>query len=62
MKKHIIFFAFVLMLALCGCYDRYTGNFDEFPDINNLPSGVVDQAGLTDEDKRRQLEIGRAHV
>ena len=45
------------VLTFCGCYDRYTGNFDQYPDINNLPSGVVDQAGLTDEDKRRQLEF-----
>ena len=45
------------VLSLTGCYNRYTGNFEQFPDINNLPSGVVDQAGLTDEDKRRQLEF-----
>ena len=45
------------LCTICGCYNRYTGNFDQFPDIHNLPSGVVDQAGLTDEDKRRQLEF-----
>lgn len=45
------------VISLTGCYNRYTGNFEQFPDINNLPSGVVDQAGLTDEDKRRQLEF-----
>ena len=45
------------IFTLTGCYNRYTGNFDDFPDINNLPSGVVDQSGLTDEDKRRQLEF-----
>ena len=45
------------VLSLTGCYNRYTGNFEQFPDINNLPSGVVDQSDLTDEDKRRQLEF-----
>ena len=56
MKNPYLLAAVVFLLTLCGCYNRYTANFDEFPDINNLPSGVVDQAGLTDEDKRRQLE------
>ena len=45
------------ILALTGCYNRYTSNFNQFPEITDLPSGVVDQAGLTDEDKRRQLEL-----
>ena len=45
------------ILSLTGCYNRYSGNFEQFPDINNLPSGVVDHSGLTDEDKRRQLEF-----
>ena len=57
MKKSLYSLLFLLNLCfLCGCYDRYTGNFDQFPDINNLPSGVVDQSGMTDEDKRRQIE------
>lgn len=48
--------ASICICCLCGCYDRYTGNFDTFPDINNLPEGVVDYTGLTEEDKQRQLE------
>ena len=56
MKKLQLLFLVATMVNLCGCYNRYTGNFDEFPDINDLPSGVVDHAGLTEEDKRRQLE------
>ncbi|MBO5765472.1 MAG: polysaccharide biosynthesis/export family protein [Lentisphaeria bacterium] len=58
MKK--LFFSALLLLSVCtltGCYNRFTANFDQFPDITNIPSGVVDQAGLTDEDKRRQLEL-----
>lgn len=55
MKKYLLFLPLILFLT--GCYNRFTGNFDCFPDINNLPSGVVDQSGLTDEDKRRQLEF-----
>ena len=45
-----------ILCTLCGCYNRFTGNFDQYPDINNLPTGVVDYSGLTEEDKRRQLE------
>ena len=57
MKKIFLFVSSVFFFILSGCYDRSTGNFNDFPDINNLPSGVVDQAGLTEEDKRRQLEF-----
>ena len=61
MKKTILLLVlFSAVNILTGCYDRFTGNFDQFPDINNLPSGVVDQSGLTDEDKRRQLEYLKA--
>ena len=57
MKKYLVLLiSIVITEFMSGCYNRFTGNFDRFPDINNLPSGVVDQAGLTDEDKRRQLE------
>ena len=45
------------LFVLCGCYNRSTVNFSDFPDINNLPSGVIDYSGLTEEDKRRQLEF-----
>ena len=58
MKKLFLLTLFMAaLLSLTGCYNRYTGNFDQYPDINNLPSGVVDHSGLTDEDKRRQLEF-----
>ena len=56
-KRFCLPFLLLALCSFCGCYNRYTGNFDQFPDINNLPDGVVDQAGLTDEDKRRQLEF-----
>ena len=58
MKKTLYFMALLsCVCTLCGCYNRSTGNFDQFPEITNLPTGVVDQAGLTNEDKRRQLEF-----
>ncbi len=58
MKKSFYFLLLLSVATLfCGCYNRFTGNFDQYPDINNLPSGIVDQAGLTEEDKRRQLEF-----
>ena len=60
MKK---FFLLLLLGALTsifsGCYNssRSTDAFYEFPEVTNLPSGVVDKSGFTDEDKRRQLEF-----
>ena len=58
MKKPFSLLILLLALcSLCGCYNRFTGNFDRYPDINNLPEGVVDYSGLTEEDKRRQLEF-----
>jgi hypothetical protein len=57
MKKIFLLFTVLSsMVIICGCYNRFTGNFDQYPDISNLPDGVVDHAGLTNEDKRRQLE------
>jgi hypothetical protein len=56
-KLFLLTLVFCGIFSLTGCYNRDTGNFEQFPDINNLPSGVVDQAGLTDEDRRRQLEF-----
>ena len=56
-RLFLLLLLFSGIMTLTGCYNRYTGNFDHFPDITNLPSGVVDQAGLTEEDKRRQLEF-----
>jgi polysaccharide export outer membrane protein len=55
-NSSLLLFLLSLITLVCGCYNRNTDNFQQFPDINNLPSGVVDQSGLTDEDKRRQLE------
>ena len=58
MKNSLILLMVLFTFCMvCGCYNRSTGNFNSFPDIHNLPSGVVDQAGLTEEDKRRQLEF-----
>ncbi len=61
MKKSVLLAAvFSAAMLLSGCYNRSTANFEDFPEITNLPTGVVDQAGLTDEDKRRQLEFLKA--
>ena len=55
MKK--TFYFLPLLVLLTGCYNRFTENFYQYTDVENLPVGVVDQAGLTEEDKRRQLEL-----
>ena len=35
--------------ALAGCYsERYTENFDQFPDINEAKSAIVDESGMTE--------------
>ena len=58
MKKFALILSVIALAAIfSGCYNRYTSNFEAFPEITNLPSGVVDQAGFTNEDKRRQLEF-----
>ena len=58
MKKFFLPLAALALASIfSGCYNRSTGNFDEYPLVTNLPSGVVDKSGFTDEDKRRQLEF-----
>ncbi len=41
-------------LALTSCYNRFTGNYDEFPDIHDCKSAIVDSTGLSEEEKEQR--------
>lgn len=53
-------FRFLLLaasLATCGCYpQRWTGNYLQFPDISELQSGIVDESGMSELDKKRRRD------
>ena len=57
-KAHHLYsgFAGVLILLAAGCYDRWTGNYDEFPDLSDSKSAILDETGLSPEDHARRLE------
>lgn len=43
----------VLLLALVllpGCYNRWTGAYDEFPELSDSTSAIVDESGLSEAD------------
>lgn len=44
------------VLLLSACYDRLTSNYDEFPDLTDSTSAIVDETGLSQEDRERRLE------
>ena len=51
MKKSLKLIALSLgALLLSSCYNRSTGNYDEFPDIHDNKSAIVDENGLSDEE------------
>ena len=54
--KKFVFNCFVLsVLSLSGCYDRYTENYDEFPLLQESRSAIVDETGLSEADREKQL-------
>ena len=47
--------------VIAGCYhERWTGNFDQFPDINEMKSAIVDETGLTESQKKANWEFLKA--
>lgn len=45
----------LLMVALSACYsDRWTGNYDSFPDFSESQSAILDETSLSDEEKARR--------
>lgn len=51
-----------LMFFSTGCYDRWTGNYSEIPELNGKHEAVLEQTGLTPEDleKRRNILVEAA--
>ena len=46
----------VLTVALAGCYsDRWVSNFDQFPDINETTTAIVDESGMSEADQERRV-------
>lgn len=45
----------LLMGALSGCYsDRWTGNYDTFPDFSESQNAILDETSLSNEEKARR--------
>ena len=42
-------------LFLAGCYDRFTANYSEFPLLSESRNAIVDETGVTDADRAKQL-------
>lgn len=46
-----------LTAALAGCYsDRWVSNFDQFPDIHETTSAIIDETGMSEADQQRRVE------
>lgn len=59
LRRTLFRFLPVALLALAGCYDRMTGNYDEIPDLADGRSALLeksDSAEPTEEDHLRELE------
>ena len=46
-------------ILLNSCYNRLTGNYDEFPDLTDSQSAIIDQTGISKEEQARRREILR---
>ena len=42
-------------LFLAGCYDRFTANYSECPLLSESRNAIVDETGVTDADRAKQL-------
>ena len=53
--------ALLLAAVLAGCYsDRWKSNYDSFPDFSESQDAILDETGLSDEEKaRRDAELRR---
>ena len=53
--------ALLLAAVLAGCYsDRWKRNYDSFPDFSESQDAILDETGLSDEEKaRRDAELRR---
>ncbi len=50
-------FPLVVVILLAGCYpNRWVSNFDQFPDINETASAIVDESGVSEADEKRRID------
>ena len=56
-----IYSCYLLIILLCcihsGCYNRWNSNYDEFPDLVSSRNAIVDEAGLSAEDRQRRIQF-----
>ena len=57
MFKYFSHSVVMTVLLLSSCYDRRTGNYDEFPDLSDSKSAILDESGLTDAEIARREKI-----
>ena len=43
--------------ALTGCYNRWNSNYDEFPDLVSSRNAIVDESGMSAEDRQRRMQF-----
>ncbi len=53
----LFFILIASSVILNSCYNRLTGNYDEFPDLTDSSSAILDQTGLSKEEQARRREI-----
>ena len=46
-----------LISCLTGCYDRWTGNYDKVPELDQKHSAVIDKSELSEADKQKRIEF-----
>ena len=54
------FFLFLLLSGVFlseACYNRWTDNYNEFPDLSDSKSAILDESGLTEAEIARREKI-----
>jgi len=46
-----------LILCLTGCYDRWTGNYDQVPELASKRSAIIAESELSKEEKKEQQKL-----
>lgn len=56
--RFLLFAAGIGMLLLtASCYDRWTGNYDEFPDLSDSRNAILDESGLSEAEIIRREKV-----
>lgn len=57
MHRLVLFIGLLTAALLTGCYNRWTGNYSQVPDLTAESVSVLETSEMTEEDHQRQLEI-----